>query len=312
MKKHRKNIKAEEVKELVERIFDENGRGTTIEDIINIFEVTKKKAQRMVKHLRVSKVLFTAQDLEIENIHIEGIKRERPQRYFSIGSKTKILERLNRNVLKDTTGYIDTLGDQKAESFSQALALLGPCLLFIHKLQLWTTIDLQKVDPSETFKFKPLPWLFTERIGLYVVQFTIHPNGSVMIYVISSSKPFRLYNEQDVIDILTFLGMVEERFRSVLSDPRGRIVLPVTRWVLKGCDVNKDVEISRVAQITLPDLQIPIVDKALRAYVKPIGAQVFYRVEWSLIPNESVRKSLEKIMKEIKIDKESLIECFSF
>jgi len=171
---------------------------------------------------------------------------------------------------------------------------------------------LQKVDPSETFKSNPLPWFFIERIGLYDVKYEIYQNGSVMIYIISSNRPFRLYNEQDVIDILTFLGMVEERFRSVLSDPRGRIVLPVTRWVLKGCDVNKDVEISRVAQITLPDLQIPIVDKALRAYVKPIGAQVFYRVEWSLIPNESVRKSLEKIMKEIKIDKESLIECFSF
>jgi hypothetical protein len=311
MKKHRKYIKSEEIKELVERVFDENGRGTTIEDIINTFEVAKNKAQRIVKHLHDSKVLFTAQDLEIENIHIEGIKRERPQKYYSISSKTKLVERLKKNVLKDTTGYIDPLGDQKADNFSQALAMLGPSLLFIHKLQLWTTIDLEKVDPSETFKSKPLPWSFTDRIGIYDVKYVIHPNGSVMIYVISSSKPFRLYKEQDVIDVLTFLGMVEFRFRSLMSDPRGRIVSAVSRWVLKACDVNKDVKVSRVAQITLPDLQIPFVDKALRAYVKPIEDKVFYRVEWSLVPNKPVKHALETIRKEVNIDKESLIEYLS-
>jgi hypothetical protein len=133
-----------------------------------------------------------------------------------------------------------------------------------------------------------------------------------MIYITSSNQPFRIYNEQDVIDILTFLGMVEERFRSLLSDPRGRIVLPVSKWVLKCCDVNKDVEISRVAQITLPDLQIPFVDKAFRAYVKPLGDDVFYRVEWSLVPDKPIKEALETIRKEVKIDKESLIECLSY
>ena len=133
-----------------------------------------------------------------------------------------------------------------------------------------------------------------------------------MIYVISSSKPFRLYNEQDVIDILTFLGMVEDRFRTVLSESAWSYCFPCSsRWVLNGCDVNKDVKVSRVAQVTLPDLQIPFVDKAFRAYVKPIGDDSYYRVEWSLAPNKRVREALGNIMKEIKIDKESLIECFS-
>jgi hypothetical protein len=311
MRKHRKYIKSEEVKELVERLYDENGRGTTIEDIINTFGVIKKKAQRIVKHLHVSKILFTAQDLEKEGFHIKGIKRERPQRYFSIGSKTKIIERSRNNVLKDTTEYIDPLGNQKVENFTQALALLGPCLLFIHKIQLWTSVDLEKVDPSEIFKSKPLPRSFTERIGLYDVKYEISQNGSVMIYVISSGHPFRLYNEQDVIDILTFLGMVEDRFRSLLSDPRGRIVLPVSKWVLKCCDVNKDVRVSSVAQMTLPDLQIPFVDKAFRAYVKPMGDDVFYRVEWSLVPDKPIKEALDLIRKEVKIDRESLIEYFS-
>ena len=38
----------------------------------------------------------------------------------------------------------------------------------------------------------------TERIGTHTVEFHIHPNGSVMIYVSCSDKPFRLHEEQDV------------------------------------------------------------------------------------------------------------------
>jgi hypothetical protein len=56
----------------------------------------------------------------------------------------------------------------------------------------------------------------------------------------------------------------------------------VRQWILKGCDVNKDIEISRKAKLTLPDKQIPFFEKTLRAYVKPIGDKVFYRVELSL------------------------------
>ena len=64
-----------------------------------------------------------------------------------------------------------------------------------------------------------------------------------MIYVISSNNPFRLYEEQDVFDIITFLGMVEDRLRTLLSDQRGRNISPLRHWILKSCDVNKDVEI---------------------------------------------------------------------
>jgi hypothetical protein len=187
--------------------------------------------------------------------------------------------------------------------------MLGPSILYIHKLQLWTSIDLKKFNPFEEVNL--LPKSFLERIGLYDVKYEIYQNGSVMIYIISSNRPFRLYSEQDVIDILTFLGMVEDRFRMLLSDPRGRIVSPVRNWILKCCDINKDVNISRVAQITLPDLQIPFVDKALRAYVKPMDEKVYYRTEWSLVPNKPIKQALETIRREIKIDKESLLECLS-
>ena len=138
--------------------------------------------------------------------------------------------------------------------------MLGLYILFIHKLQLWTTIiDLEKFNPFRQSNL--IPKYFTERIGLYDVKYEIYQNGSVMIYIISSNHPFRLYNEQDVLDIIAFLGMVEDRFRTLLSDPRGHIVSSVSKWIVKGCDVNKDVEIDGVAQLALPDIQIPFFDK---------------------------------------------------
>jgi len=43
---------------------------------------------------------------------------------------------------------------------------------------------------------------------------------------------------------MVFLGRVEERLKSLLSDTRDEIVSTVDRWVLLECDINKDVKIS--------------------------------------------------------------------
>ena len=59
-----------------------------------------------------------------------------------------------------------------------------------------------------------------------------------------------------------------------------------------------------MAQLTLPDIQIPLFENALRAYVKPIGDKVFYRIELGLIPNKPVEESLEKQRTEAMIDKD--------
>ena len=77
--------------------------------------------------------------------------------------------------------------------------------------------------------------------------------------------------------------------------------------ILKACDVGKDVEIDSVAQITLPDVQIPMFEKALRGYVKPMGDKVFYRVEYALTPNKPIKEALECLRREITID----ANCFS-
>jgi hypothetical protein len=97
-----------------------------------------------------------------------------------------------------------------------------------------------------------------------------------MIYIINSKHPFPLSTDQDVSDILVFLGRVQEVLSSPFSDSGGSVVQHARKWILKECDVNKDIQIDRLAQITLPDMQIPLVERALRGYVKPIDDKVYY------------------------------------
>lgn len=161
------------------------------------------------------------------------------------------------------------------------LTLLSPSILYIHRLPLFTFI------PQEDYELISLPLKgiakhHSERIGIHTVKYLFHSNGSIMIYIRCSNRPFRLYEEHDVLDILTFPGRVDDRLKDILSDTKDRVVPSIKQWVLKGCDVNKDIEIGRILQLTLPDMQIPFFERTLRAYVKPIGDKVYFRMELSL------------------------------
>jgi hypothetical protein len=204
-------------------------------------------------------------------------------------------------------GDMDPLGQQKAETFHEVLTQLSSSLLYIHKMQIQSFIDKENHGLLATLPLKGTARFGIERIGNHTVEYNIHPNGSVMIYVTCSYRPFRLYEEHDVLDILLFLGRVEDRLKDVLSDTKDRVVPPVKQWILKGCDVNKDIEIGRKAQLTLPDMQIPFFEKTLRAYVKPIGDRVYYRVELSLEPDGQIEQALDCLRSETKID----ANCFS-
>jgi hypothetical protein len=142
--------------------------------------------------------------------------------------------------------------------------------------------------------------------GPHNIEYHIHTNGTVIIFISCSDNTFRLYEEQDVSDILIFLGRVEENLCNLFSDTMDMIVPPVKKWILKGCDVNKDVEINSVAPMTLPDIQIPLFERAVRGYVKLIDDRVYYRIEQSLTPNEPINISLEKLRTQIKLDQDIL------
>ena len=128
-----------------------------------------------------------------------------------------------------------------------------------------------------------------------------------MIYISCSDNPFRLQYEEDNTAIMVFLGRVEDRLKVLLGDRRDDVVLPVLKWILKAWNVNKDIEIDNMAQLTLPDIQISLAEKAFRGYVKLIGEKAYYRMEQPCTLNETVSTALEKLRTDTKMDKDSLL-----
>jgi hypothetical protein len=112
--------------------------------------------------------------------------------------------------------------------------------------------------------------------------------------------------EQDVSDILVFLGRVQEVLSILFSDTSGSIVPLVKKWILKECDVHKDVPIGPMAQLTSINLQINPAIRGFRSYVKRIEDKAFYRFEHPVNPSEPVSTAFESLRKDAKIDKDSL------
>jgi hypothetical protein len=52
-------------------------------------------------------------------------------------------------------------------------------------------------------------------------------------------------------------------------------------WTLKACDLNKDIEIDDIAQLTLPDIQMKYASSVFRGYVKITEGKAYYRIEES-------------------------------
>ena len=79
-------------------------------------------------------------------------------------------------------------------------------------------------------------------------------------------------------------------------------------WVLKGCDLNKDVEIQDNCQITLPDIQLKYAGRVFRLYVKSLHDKAVYRTEESLTLNRALlSEALDNIthphrLVEFKVD----------
>ncbi len=123
-----------------------------------------------------------------------------------------------------------------------------------------------------------------------------------MIYISCSDNPFQLYEEQDISVIMIFLGRVEDWLKTPLSDNKDKVVPSVMMWILKACDANKVIDIDVMAQLSLPDIQMSIAEKAFRGYVKLISSgKAYYRIE-TAFPLEPVNIALEKLRVDTKID----------
>ena len=80
-----------------------------------------------------------------------------------------------------------------------------------------------------------------------------------------------------------------------MTDPQERIVPPIMQWILTGCDINKDVTVSDMLQLTAINIQLKDADRVFRLYIKSLGDKAVYRVEESLKMRSSIVDALHTI-----------------
>ena len=136
---------------------------------------------------------------------------------------------------------------------------------------------------------------FEENIGRRHVTYRLSPNGTVEVYVATTDNPFTIERDEDVSAIFAFLGQVRDRFLYHVSDIKEKHVPTLLNWILKQCDLNKDVEIDDIAQLTFPDIQLRSADRVFRLYVKIREGKAHYRGEESLTLNKLLSQALDNI-----------------
>ena len=180
---------------------------------------------------------------------------------------------------------------------------------YLHKLQLMFHLDKEyynelKQNEQPINRAKP----YEEIIGRRRVTYRLSPNGTVEVTISTTDTPFRIEKDEDVSDLFSFLGQVRDRFLYHVSDIRERHVPPLLNWILKQCDLNKDVEFDDKAQLALPDIQLKSADRVFRSYIKIMKDKAYCRVEESLTLNQILPEALDNIRHpyksiENKIDK---------
>ena len=86
--------------------------------------------------------------------------------------------------------------------------------------------------------------------------------------------------------------IVRDRFLYHVSDIKEQHVPNLLNWILKQCDLNKDVEIDSTAQLTFPDIQLKSADRVFRLYVKVMKDKAYCRGEESLTLNQILPEAL--------------------
>jgi hypothetical protein len=302
----RKQITKEMTEALAIETYRANGKGITINVITAKYSVKKSKAQRSLKYLHSTDVLFTAKDLIREGIHL--LQNKNPQEYFAVCMKAEILESIKKrksvpvqatgvNLQKDPINPLsNSIEHQKANSFLEALVALAYATPCIHKLVLMFHLNSEffnelKQREQPINRAKP----YEENIGRRHVTYRLSPNGTVEVYIATTDTPFRIERDEDISLLFAFLGQVRDRFLYHVSDIKEKHVPNLLNWILKQCDLNKDVEIDHIAQLTLPDIQLKSADRVFRLYVKIINGKAYCRGEESLVLNQILPEAFDNI-----------------
>ena len=288
-----KRISKKKIEELAIQKYRACGQGIDFSDVME-FRCSKANAQRILKDCCVQRILFRSP------------KRTSPQRYYPSILKADILENLKQkgNVPIQLTEVISSnaplstlVVEQKAQNLFDILYSFGRCLLYIHKLQLQLSLepkyytDIQK-GSSKYNKAKQ----HEEKVGKSIVKYLVYPNGKVMVFVACSNNPFKLEDEADESILYAFLGQVRDRLLYLVTDPHERIVPPITEWLLTGCDINKDITVTDMLQLSAINIQLKDADRVFRLYIKSLGDKAVYRVEESL----KMRFSLVDVLRTIR------------
>jgi hypothetical protein len=136
---------------------------------------------------------------------------------------------------------------------------------------------------------------YEENIGRRHVTYRLSPNGTVEVYISTTDTPFRIERDEDISTLFAFLGQVRDRFLYHVSDKKEIHVPDLLNWILKQCDLNKDIEIDDTAQLTFPDIQLKSADRVFRLYVKKIEGKAYCRGEESLTLNQPLPEALDNI-----------------
>ena len=310
----RKYIKRKSLEELAA---EKASEGITWKYLRDKFSCSKGEAQRKLKYFHATGMLFTAQDLIDQGLDLPSrFGNRKPQRYYARSMKADIIEEIKKevkNVLVHPTGITiskyplsNQLELQKAQSLLDVLCSLGRHPLYIHKLYLQLSITPEYYRTStitaalpQTKRNKGKQYL--ERMAKADVNFIIYPNGKVMISVACSNSPFKLETDEDESTLFSFLGQIRDRLLYLVNDPRERAIPSIMNWRLSGCDINKDIEISDVTQLSSIDIQLNCADMVFRLYVKSLHDKAVYRCEESLSLKSPLIEAVNKIRNPNKI-----------
>ena len=288
----RQSVRLNDVKSFVEEQFDRYKKGTNFKNLQTKFGIGKSRAQRILKRGKRKRLFFTPM-------------RKNPQEYFPESRHFPVTEYLNKlnNVPKDTTGTSHfnsplscALEQQKASNFLDSLLFARYISRQIHKIQLEPIIHKKKMLDKDYYHFMSAgEWphnkgkAVEEFIDERKIEFIHYRNGKILISISCSEKPFGIETEEDILNLFSFIGQIRDRLECQISDWRGRLVGQIGNWILKQCDLNKDIPITDKAQNTLPDIQLSTAFRVFRLYVKNIQGQAHYRIEESLQVNQPLR-----------------------
>jgi hypothetical protein len=79
-------------------------------------------------------------------------------------------------------------------------------------------------------------------------------------------------------------------------DIRERGIPLITEWILKECDLNRDVEMDEMCQMYLPNIQLKYAGQVFRMYIKSLHDRSVCRVENSLTIGSPLVQALDGIM----------------